>query len=294
MAIRNTNLTPTGYYENLPDKHKKFVDEYLVDLNAWQAAIRAGYNPQHSYKLVSRSDIKLALAERRQLMAGERSIEGAAHVLNKLWDVSSADPRELVEIWKVSCRYCWGINGQYQYTKTEAHRRMQAHELGLNSKPIEVMWPRSQADYAAWQAALAGLSLDPQGGDGYDIKRQPNPNCQECGGDGITLQHVADTRKLTNGAKALYRGVKVSKEGKFEILMADQGQARDQLAKHYGVAVERKRILVRHLDADELTDEELVQALSDLEARINDQGTYEVVHEEPEKPPPRKLIKRPV
>lgn len=30
----------------LTDKQKRFIDEYLVDLNATQAAIRAGYSPK--------------------------------------------------------------------------------------------------------------------------------------------------------------------------------------------------------------------------------------------------------
>ena len=29
----------------LTEKQKRFVDEYLIDLNATQAAIRAGYSP---------------------------------------------------------------------------------------------------------------------------------------------------------------------------------------------------------------------------------------------------------
>lgn len=55
------------------------------------------------------------------------------------------------------------------------------------------------------------------------------------------------------------------------------------------VAVERKQVLIRHLNPDELSDEELV-ALSELEARVNDNGDYEVV----DAPRPRDpLVKRP-
>lgn len=34
----------------LTDKQKKFIDEYLVDLNATQAAIRAGYKEKAAYR----------------------------------------------------------------------------------------------------------------------------------------------------------------------------------------------------------------------------------------------------
>jgi phage terminase small subunit len=38
----------------LTDKQKRFVDEYLIDLNATQAAIRAGYSPNTAEQAASR------------------------------------------------------------------------------------------------------------------------------------------------------------------------------------------------------------------------------------------------
>jgi hypothetical protein len=278
-----------GCYERLTDPRKRFVDEYLVDLNAWQASIRAGLSGSSAYTLLRNQEVLGAIRERRALIDSERSVKGAAHVLNKLWDIETADPRDLVEIWKVPCRFCWGVNGQYQFTRTEAHRRMQAHELGLAGKPLEALFPCGRAEAAAWHAGSAELALDPQGGDGYTSNRDPNPTCTECGGDGVTIQHVTDTRKLTAGGRALYRGVKVTKEGHFEVLMADQALARDMLARHYGVAIERKRLLVRKLNPDDLTDEELVQSLAELEEKLGDEANdtnvteadYEVIDDEP-------------
>lgn len=37
----------------LTDKQKKFIDEYLIDLNATQAAIRAGYSQKNAFKIGS-------------------------------------------------------------------------------------------------------------------------------------------------------------------------------------------------------------------------------------------------
>ena len=99
----------------------------------------------------------------------------------------------------------------------------------------------------------------------------------------LSYQHVHDTRKLSPQALALYRGVKWN-NGKFEIVLADQQAARDMLAKHYGVAAERKKILVRHIDPDELSDEELLQSIAELEAMANASGTYEVVEPVPKRP----------
>lgn len=38
----------------LTEKQKRFCDEYLIDLNATQAAIRAGYSPKGMNKRVTR------------------------------------------------------------------------------------------------------------------------------------------------------------------------------------------------------------------------------------------------
>lgn len=56
----------------LTAKQKKFVEEYLIDLNATQAAIRAGYSPntaqEQSSRLLSnvmvKNEIDKAMAER--------------------------------------------------------------------------------------------------------------------------------------------------------------------------------------------------------------------------------------
>ena len=55
-----TNLTP---------KQQRFVEEYLIDLNATQAAIRAGYSKHTAHSIghenLSKPEIVAALAEAR-------------------------------------------------------------------------------------------------------------------------------------------------------------------------------------------------------------------------------------
>lgn len=52
----------------LTDKQQRFVDEYLIDLNATQAAIRAGYSvktaQEQSSRLLSNVMVQQAIAER--------------------------------------------------------------------------------------------------------------------------------------------------------------------------------------------------------------------------------------
>ncbi|EEO27771.1 terminase small subunit [Oxalobacter paraformigenes] len=57
----------------LTARQRRFIDEYLIDLNATQAAIRAGYAPlgarQHACRLLAKEEVKRAVSdamERRQ------------------------------------------------------------------------------------------------------------------------------------------------------------------------------------------------------------------------------------
>ena len=61
-------------YENLSEKHKRFVDEFTIDLNATQAYIRAGYSEKGASGAACKlqaiasvcKSIEEKLAERRQ------------------------------------------------------------------------------------------------------------------------------------------------------------------------------------------------------------------------------------
>ena len=63
---------------DLTQKQQRFVDEYLVDLNATQAAIRAGYSQttagQQGFELLKKPEIQSAITERRL------AIQEATHV----------------------------------------------------------------------------------------------------------------------------------------------------------------------------------------------------------------------
>lgn len=57
----------------LTDKQKKFVEEYLLDLNATQACIRAGYSPQNADKIGSELLGKTRVSEAVSEAIAERS-----------------------------------------------------------------------------------------------------------------------------------------------------------------------------------------------------------------------------
>jgi phage terminase small subunit len=68
-------------------KRQRFVEEYLVDFNATQAAIRAGYSPKTAYaqgcRLLKKADVRAAVAKGTQAK-GERSGITQRRVLKEL------------------------------------------------------------------------------------------------------------------------------------------------------------------------------------------------------------------
>jgi phage terminase small subunit len=72
---------------SLTPKQQRFVDEYLIDLNATQAAIRAGYSEKTARSVgsenLSKPDIAAAIAERQEKRA-EKSELSEAWVLDRL------------------------------------------------------------------------------------------------------------------------------------------------------------------------------------------------------------------
>lgn len=67
----------------LTDKQRKFCDEYLIDLNATQAAIRAGYTEKYANtnasKLLQNTTISQYIGERqKELSAQDGNYSGAS------------------------------------------------------------------------------------------------------------------------------------------------------------------------------------------------------------------------
>nr|DAF21232.1 MAG TPA: Terminase small subunit [Caudoviricetes sp.] len=59
--------------EKLRERQKRFIEEYLVDLNATQAAIRAGYSEQTAYSIGQRLLKKVEVQEAIQQAQNKRS-----------------------------------------------------------------------------------------------------------------------------------------------------------------------------------------------------------------------------
>lgn len=198
----------------LTPKESRFVDEYMVDLNGTQAAIRAGYSPDSARQIasenLSKPYIQAAIAEARRAQQ-ERTHITADRWLLEVAQIALADARELVEITKGCCRNCHGEGHKYQRTVGEMNRDREAwREKGKN--PAE---------------------FDEAGGIGFNPLLPPHPECPHCGGSGNARTVLKDTRYLSPAAAALYAGAKETQYG-IEVKMHSKHDALEKLAKYLG------------------------------------------------------------
>lgn len=132
------------------NKLKAFAKEYIIDLNATQAAIRAGYSPktakQQALRLMNRPDvqqeIQQAMTERQQ-----RTNITADYVLTNLKNV--AERCMQAEPVMVRDGKDWIESGEYKFDSSGANRALELlgkhlklftdkHEhTGANGGPIE-------------------------------------------------------------------------------------------------------------------------------------------------------------
>ncbi len=82
-------------------RQRRFVQEYLIDLNATKAAKRAGYNPTWGRELVHKPVVAAAI-ESAQAKRAQRTRVTADRVVTELAKVAFGDPRRL---------FSWGPGG---------------------------------------------------------------------------------------------------------------------------------------------------------------------------------------
>lgn len=231
--------------EKLNLKQQLFIEEYLVDLNGTQAAIRAGYAPKSAAttaaKLLKTPAIKDAIKTQQEKLTDEIGIT-QKEVLQQLINIAHSDPNEISELRRVPCRFCYGKNHLYQ-------------------------WRTKREFQDAYDKAVAqDLAVLPnnKGGFGYTVKKDPNPKCPECDGYGIERLYLNDTRKLSTGAKSLLKRARITKDG-LEIEIHDQMSALTNLAKHLGMFTEK-------IDINSHVKDDVLEQLAVIEERNRQQS----------------------
>lgn len=202
----------------LTAKQQRFVDEYLTDLNATQAAIRAGYSEKTATVIGSENLGKpniQAEIEKRRLDLQKRTEITQDMVLQRWWEIATANPNELISYRRVCCRNCFGKEHQYQWVdEDEWAGAVRLSKLMAGDKPVEL--PTNDGGY------------------GFDATLRPHPKCPVCHGEGHGQVFAHDTRDASPAALALYAGVKQTKDG-MEVKMRDQDGALVNIARHLGM-----------------------------------------------------------
>jgi len=144
----------------LTDKQQRFVAEYLVDLNATQAAIRAGYAAKtanrEGSRLLSNVDIAEAIAAGAQKRI-QRAEVSAQDVIDGLYREATREGEGSSHGARVSA---WGLLGKYHKLFTD---RIEAEVSG----DITVTDARTKLQsLLARQPAGTAAKRDPGGADG--------------------------------------------------------------------------------------------------------------------------------
>lgn len=85
----------------MTEKQKRFIDEYLVDLNATQAAIRAGYNKNTAYSIgnenLKKPEIKQAINDKIKNISDNKIAE-TKEILESLTNTMRNEIKEEVVV----------------------------------------------------------------------------------------------------------------------------------------------------------------------------------------------------
>lgn len=252
----------------LTTQERAFVEEFLFDLDPEAAAFRAGLrnDPKAGRKLLAIKYVRVAVEMGMQRRTS-RTEYYADEALRRWWLLASADARELSHVRLVNCRYCWGLHHQFQFRDHELIEAERQHNelidrLPAADKPRKEFNSLGGGGFDGWRDPCRGpLAIERLAEAGTWLVPEPNSdhNCPACDGVGTQAVWVADSRHLSPGAAVLFNGVKVSRDGSFEINHRDRHQAEQMVAAHLGMI--RRKDTEDSFDPSRLTDDQLELAI---------------------------------
>ena len=241
-TMNETGKSGTGWLDafGLNERHRQFVQAYLDHPNATKAARDVGYRHPNTQgpRLMKHPKIARAVATGRGYIE-RRMMREADEVLRQWVALALSDATELTQLINVPCRYCYGVDHQYQW-RTKREYKDELLRQACAFYPGE-----SEAAITSRQKIMEGLSDDPRvatcnGGFGYRTRGFPNPDCPECDGYGVQIVKVADTRNLSPGARILLDGVEETIRGGRKVRTRSRDRALTQIAKHLGLFDHKK------------------------------------------------------
>lgn len=224
MELTKSDGTSTAAAQLTP-KQLKFFALYVELGNATEAYRRA-YDcsrmkettiARAAHELTKNPKIAAMLANVKQSVT-DNAQYGLREIFEAQRQIATADVTELMTYRRLNCRHCWGVGFAYQWLDEAEYER----------------------DLAAWEGRQAKAkpgTYDPQpsdlGGYGFVFNERPHPKCPACHGEGHADVFFKDTRDLSDGARMLFNGVKVTKEG-IQVLTLDRSAAYDKMIRMLG------------------------------------------------------------
>lgn len=209
MKIKNKLLTAKEFdFCVAIARGDKEVDAYRAAFRPCESLDSAAVS-KAAAKTLKRPRIIKRIEELRAPVIKKMKFE-AEEVLGRWIKIANAWPGDLVQLRRQCCRYCYGIDHQFQW--------------------VEI-------DYALLVAKCINdkaMPPDDAGGYGFNGTLEPNIDCPKCFGDGVAEVYITDTRKLRGGAKILFDGIKKTKDG-WEVKILDRMAALDSIAKYLGM-----------------------------------------------------------
>ena len=249
LPARRHQPAISPHNQALTPQETRWVEEFLIDLDAPQAALRVGLTAKQGKALLNSPRIQHAVSLAKRRRANRLQLYGE-DVLRR-WDLlARTSVNELVEVRRVNCRHCNGEDNDYQFTKNELNEARRKHELDALRYPNNPEFARP---------------FDIKGGPGYNQTAPPSEDCPECNGLGVPLVLLKDTRNLSEGANLLYDGIKTGPGGAIELKVRSRQWAEEMVARHIGMFNDRRPI--ETLDPSQLTDSQLDEVVTVLMER---------------------------
>jgi len=216
--------------QSVTPKVERFIEEYLIDLNATQAYVRSHPGVKittarvEAARLLANPLVQERIAAARK-KTSDRLEMTRETLLEQLSNIVLADPRELMEYVVTCCRHCHGIGFAFQWVDQAEFRAAVAKARDEHREKL--------ANLKGGEKPPVFVEPSDVGGFGFEAAANPHPHCPHCRGEGHGRAVFKDTRNLSGPAAALFAGVKETKDG-LQILTHSKLDAIEKVAKHLG------------------------------------------------------------
>lgn len=210
----------------LSEKERVLVSEYLKDFNASRAFRAAGFAKGHIARTFQRPAVQSAIRTAVEKRCFALGVDADAMV-KLLVDIVACDVGELMPIRHIPCPYCWSEDGAPQMTMERYEKEKAQH----NRLRLKMLGGPDGEDIGEFPPATAFTFVDPN--------VAPNADCTVCHGEGQVYTPPPDTSTLSPGARQLYGGYVLTKDGPQVIVRAKE-KATEMLAKALGLFAEKE------------------------------------------------------